>query len=97
MELSEIRPQLDEIDASLLDLFLKRMSLIDKVASEQIPVVYTIEMSTQAVARTISEETGAKILTLHSMQTVTQDEFDAGENWVSLMEKNAQALREGLQ
>ena len=32
MELSEIRPQLDEIDASLLDLFLKRMSLIDKVA-----------------------------------------------------------------
>lgn len=73
------------------------MSLIDKVASEQIPVVYTIEMSTQAVARTISEETGAKILTLHSMQTVTQDEFDAGENWVSLMEKNAQALREGLQ
>ena len=32
MELSEIRPQLDEIDASLLELFLKRMSLIDKVA-----------------------------------------------------------------
>ncbi len=32
MELSEIRPQLDEIDAGLLDLFLKRMALIDKVA-----------------------------------------------------------------
>lgn len=32
MELSEIRPQLDSIDAQLLDLFLQRMALIDKVA-----------------------------------------------------------------
>lgn len=32
MELSEIRPQLDAVDNELLDLFLKRMSLIDKVA-----------------------------------------------------------------
>ncbi len=32
MELSEIRPQLDNIDAQLLDLFLERMSLIDKIA-----------------------------------------------------------------
>ena len=32
MELSEIRPQLDAVDNELLDLFLKRMLLIDKVA-----------------------------------------------------------------
>ena len=32
MELSEIRPQLDVIDNQLLELFLKRMALIDKVA-----------------------------------------------------------------
>ncbi len=32
MELSEIRPQLDAVDNELLDLFLKRMALIDKVA-----------------------------------------------------------------
>ena len=32
MELSEIRPQLDAVDNALLDLFLKRMALIDKVA-----------------------------------------------------------------
>jgi len=73
------------------------MALIDKVASEHIPAVYTIELSTRAIARTVSEETGAKILTLHSMQTVTQDEFDAGETWASLMQKNVEALREGLQ
>jgi len=72
------------------------MSLIDRVVSEGIPAVYTIELSTQAIARTVAEETGAKVLTLHSMQTVTQAEFDAGETYISLMEKNVEALREGL-
>jgi len=73
------------------------MALIDKVASEGIPAVYTIELSTQAVAKTVAEETGAEILTLHSMQTVTQDEFEAGESYVSLMRRNLEALRRGLE
>ncbi len=73
------------------------MALIDKVASEGIPAVYTIELSTQAVARTVAEETGAEILTLHSMQSVTQDEFEAGESYVSLMRRNLEALRRGLE
>jgi len=73
------------------------MALIDKVASESIPVVYTIELSTQAVAKTVAEETGAEILTLHSMQTVTQDEFEAGESYVSLMQRNLDALGRGLE
>lgn len=72
------------------------MMLIEKVKSEDIPVIYTIEMSTQNVARTISEETGAQILTLHSLQTVTQDEFAAGETYVSIMWKNVEAVRKGL-
>ena len=48
------------------------------------------------MARAVAEETGAAIRELHSMQTVTQDQFDAGETWVSLMEKNVGAIREGL-
>ena len=72
------------------------LTLIQKVVQDGIPAVYTIEMSTQAVAKTVAEETGADILTLHSAQTVTQAEFEAGESYVSLMEKNVEALREGL-
>ena len=72
------------------------MALIDRVIDENIPAVYTIELSTRAIARTVQEETGAAILTLHSMQTVSQDEFEAGETYVSLMQKNVEALREGL-
>ncbi len=73
------------------------MALIDRVVSEDIPAVYTIELSTQAVAKTVAEETGAEILTLHSMQTVTQDEFEAGESYVSLMQRNLEALGRGLE
>ena len=36
-------------------------------------------------------------MTLHSMQTVSQAEFDAGETYVTLMRRNVEALREGLQ
>ena len=72
------------------------LTLIQRIERDGIPAVYTIEMSTQAVARTVAEETGAKILAMHSVQTVTQDEFDAGETYVSLMQKNVEALREGL-
>ena len=72
------------------------LSLIQKVERDGIPVVYAIELSTQAVARTVAEETGAEILTLHSMQTVTQEEFDAGESYVSLMARNLEAVKRGL-
>ena len=72
------------------------MTLIQKVEGERIPAVYTIELSTQAIARTVAEETGARILTLHSMQTVSQSEFDAGETYASIMQRNVEALKEGL-
>ena len=72
------------------------LKLIQRVAEDNIPAVYAIELSTQAVARTVAEETGAEILTLHSMQTVTQEEFDAGETYVSLMTRNLDAVKRGL-
>ena len=71
--------------------------LIDKVEDEGIPVVYTIELSSRKVADAIAETTGAKVLTFHSCQTVSRTEFDGGATYLSLMEQNVEALREGLQ
>ncbi len=71
--------------------------LIDKVEDEKIPVVYTIELSSRKVADAIAETTGAKVLTFHSCQTVSRAEFDGGATYLSLMERNVKALREGLQ
>ena len=72
------------------------VELIEAVVSEKIPCVYVIELSNRAVADTIAAETGAAILELHSMQTVTLEQFQAGDTWVTIMRRNLDALREGL-
>jgi len=72
------------------------MELIARVAQENIPVVYTIELSSGKTAQTIAAETGAEICTFHSVQNVTEVDFAAGESYVSLMQKNILALEKGL-
>ena len=70
--------------------------LIDKVRDENIPVVYTIELSSRKVANAIAETTGAKVVQLHSCQNVTREEFDSGATYLELMWQNVDALKEGL-
>lgn len=70
--------------------------LIETIVRDCVPAVYTIEMSNGTIARTIAEETGVEILQLHSAQTVTQAEFDAGETYASLMRRNLAAIEKGL-
>lgn len=72
------------------------MMLIERVVGEHIPAVYTIELSTQTIARTVAEETSAEVLMLQSMQTVSQADFEAGASWVTLMWENIEALKVGL-
>ncbi len=71
-------------------------ALIDAVEKGGAPVIYVIEMSTRDVARAVSEQTGAAVVEMHSCQSVTGEEFEAGETYVSLMTRNLGALREGL-
>ena len=71
--------------------------LINKVEDEHIPVVYTIELSSQKIARAIADTTGAKVLTFQSCQTLSRADFNAGETYLSLMRRNLDALKEGLQ
>ena len=70
--------------------------LIDKVEDENVPVVYTIELSSRRIAGAIADTTGAQILTFQSCQSVSRRDFDAGETYLSLMWKNVDALKEGL-
>lgn len=70
--------------------------IIDTVRAQQISCVYTIEMSTGRVAETVRAETGCDVLCVHSCQNVTKDEMNAGETYVSLMQKNLAALEVGL-
>ena len=39
---------------------------------------------------------GTKVLTMHSCHSLTQEEFKRGETYISLMEKNLEALTEAM-
>lgn len=71
-------------------------SLIDQVKSDEIPVIYILELSNGKLAHTIAEETGAEIRTFYSMQNISEADFSAGETYVSLMKKNIEVLKEGI-
>lgn len=71
-------------------------ALIDRVVSDEIPVIYVLELSNGRTAQAISAETGAQVRTFYSMQNVTESDFAAGETYVSLMQRNIAALQEGL-
>ena len=71
--------------------------LIDMVRDGQIPVVYTIELSSRKIARAIADTTGARVLTFQSCQTVSRADFEDGATYLSLMRQNLAALKEGLQ
>ena len=70
--------------------------LIDKTKEEEIPVVFHMELSNEKVADVICESTGAEKRLLHSCHNVTKDDFDSGVTYLTLMEQNAQNLKEAL-
>lgn len=70
--------------------------MIDFTSNSQIPVVFYLEFSNGKVAKLISEDTGAKTIRFSSCHNVTKDEFADGASYISLMEQNADALKEAL-
>ena len=70
--------------------------MIDFTRENKIPVVFYLEFSNGKVAKLISEDTGAKTMLFSSCHNVTKDEFADGATYISLMEQNANALKEAL-
>ncbi|MCL2077551.1 MAG: metal ABC transporter substrate-binding protein [Oscillospiraceae bacterium] len=71
--------------------------LIEKIRREQIPVVFYGELSDKKTANTISRETDALPMLLHSCHTVTQEEIDSGKGYIDFMRENAETLRIALE
>ena len=71
-------------------------ALINKVNSENIPVVIYLSLSTGNIAQTICESTGAVKMQFNTCANISKDDFDTGVTYIELMRKNAQVLREAL-
>jgi len=48
------------------------------------------------VATIVQDEIGADVLRIHNLETITEDEIDAGEDYFSLMNKNIETLEQAL-
>ena len=73
--------------------------LAEKVNELDLHCVFIIENSDRKIAKTIVQNTKSrdqKILTLDSMQSVTSEQIDNGENYLSIMESNLKVLSEAL-
>ena len=70
--------------------------LIDKAKELGVPCILNIEMSSDLIARTIAEEAGVPVYTFSSLHNVTAREFASGETYITIMERNADILREAL-
>lgn len=68
--------------------------IIEEMKAENIPVVYYEELSTPRTAELICAETRAEMLLLHSCHNLAPEE--AGETYLSLMRKNLENLKIGL-
>jgi zinc transport system substrate-binding protein len=66
----------------------------------KLPAVLTIEGRQHKLAQTIVENTKAKnqkVLTLNSMQSVTEEEIKKGITYLAVMEQNLNVFKEALQ
>ena len=70
--------------------------IVDAIEKENINVIFYEELIEPKTAKTISQETGTKMLLFHSCHNLTKEEFEAGETYLSLMNKNLNNLKEAL-
>ena len=70
--------------------------LIDKVKTDNIPVVFHIEFSSGKIAAAIAKETGAKVLEFKTAHNISNEDFDAGVTYVDIMKDNKKVLEEAL-
>ena len=74
--------------------------LAKKMDELKLPAVLTIEGRQHKLAQTIVENTKAKnqkVLTLNSMQSVTEEEIKKGITYLAVMEQNLNVFKEALQ
>jgi len=70
--------------------------LIKKINTDQIPVILYLEISSQKVADTLAEATGAIPMEINSIQTISKIDFNNHETYISLMKRNVEVLKEAL-
>lgn len=70
--------------------------LIDKIKQSGIQHIYYEELLSPRLAQVLEQETGTKLLPLNGAHNVSRDAMQKGETFISIMQKNLESLRKGL-
>ena len=70
--------------------------LIRKAKEDGIPVIFHMEMSSEAMCNTICDETGAKKRQLNAVHNISRQDFNKGIGYLELMQENVEVLKEAL-
>ncbi|MDR2584426.1 MAG: metal ABC transporter substrate-binding protein [Fibromonadaceae bacterium] len=70
--------------------------LINTVKNNKVPYIYHVELTNRNTAEAVAEQTGAKMLLLHSYHNVSKQEFENGTTYLDLLKQNIANLKTGL-
>ncbi len=70
--------------------------LIDKIKSDDVKTILKIELTSDKLAQSIADETGAKLMTLNSAHNISNEDFNSGRTYADIMETNIETLKEAL-
>jgi zinc transport system substrate-binding protein len=69
------------------------VDMVDFITEHDIKYIVAEEMIDPGMARTISEETGAEIMTLNPAGNVSRDQLDGGVTFIDIMEENLEGIK----
>lgn len=76
----------------------RRMAdIIDFVRKNEIGAVFFEELSGSQTAETVAAETGIRLLALNPLEGLSDKELEAGDDYFSVMQKNLEQLKIGLE
>ncbi len=75
----------------------KLTGVVRLIRARHIPAVFTEEMVSPDLARTIVRETRVRILPLYAIEEVSKEDFDRAVPYEEYMRRNLKSLQEGLQ
>lgn len=67
--------------------------LLDKLKQQDaVPAVFCIELSSRRLADVLAEDSGLQTVEFHTCHNISQDDFNGGATYVTLMQRNYDAL-----
>lgn len=70
--------------------------IIDTIKKHKVNAVFAEELLSRQAAETLSTETGVQVLTLNPIAAITQEQIDAGKDYISIMYENLANLQVAL-